>query len=118
MSGRGMILDEHPDWKSRPVRAIGYWRSQWQPDLPNPLDFVDRDWSPAERDRVIDHLDGGQEFAAWRGISNCRFCNRMNGSRCLTDGIFVWPEGFSHYLREHGVRPDEEFVRWVLERGK
>jgi len=48
----------------------------------------------------------------------CRLCSKCLGARDRIDGTYVWPEGFEHYLREHGVRPPEEFVRHVLSRCK
>ena len=37
-----------------------------------------------------------------------------NGSREFTDGTWLWPEGFSHYVENHQVRPPAEFVAWAL----
>ncbi|WP_437782765.1 hypothetical protein [Sorangium sp. So ce1097] len=36
------------------------------------------------------------------------------GTICLSDGTFVWPEGFAHYVKVHAVRPPKDFVRHVL----
>jgi hypothetical protein len=36
------------------------------------------------------------------------------GSCDFTDGVWVWPEGLSHYLRIHSVRLPEEFIRHAL----
>jgi len=32
------------------------------------------------------------------------------GTRCLTDGRWVWPEGLAHYIEVHHVRLPEEYV--------
>lgn len=41
------------------------------------------------------------------GHSTCRICGVPNGSAELTNGVYVWPEGLGHYVREHSVRlPD------------
>lgn len=37
------------------------------------------------------------------------------GTTCSSDGTFVWPEGFAHYLEEHAVRPPQEFVQHALD---
>jgi hypothetical protein len=37
------------------------------------------------------------------------------GSTCRSDGTFVWPEGFAHYLEEHAVRPPQEFIQHALD---
>lgn len=84
--------------------------------LPNPQDYVDPSWDRHERDDVIWHLRGGRVLAQWRGWSTCRICGCSNGSACLTDGHFVWPAGFSHYLEAHAVRPPEAFVRHCIDK--
>ena len=35
------------------------------------------------------------------------------GSRCLTDGEWVWPEGLEHYIEVHSVLLPEDFARMV-----
>lgn len=123
-----MTLERHPD-AQRPedmkLRALGYWASPKmanvtafgldysQSHLPLAQDFVDTSWNKNERAQVARYLERGHEKFAWRGWSNCRFCQKHNGSRCLTDDVYVWPEGFSHYLKEHGVKPDDEFIQHV-----
>lgn len=113
-----MILTHHPDRPDGPECAIGYWRVGrvygHEPEIPyDPQDFVDPDWDPTERDLVIKYLERGVEKHQWRGSSTCRCCGRRNGSRCFTDGTYVWPEGLAHYLREHNVRPPAVFVDHV-----
>lgn len=104
----------------RPVRAVGYWRSTLGPGkglvdrFPHPADLVTPGWLSDERDRIISYLRAGRTFAEWRGFSYCRFgCgaeSRALGSRCLTDGEWVWPEGLAHYVESHEVRLPQEFV--------
>jgi hypothetical protein len=49
-----------------------------------------------------------------RNIARNKFEAQLMGTSCLTDGTFIWPEGFAHYLEAHAVRPPVEFVRHVL----
>ena len=42
------------------------------------------------------------------------FAREVMGSHDMTDGTFIWPEGFAHYLEVHAVRPPAEFVNHVL----
>lgn len=37
--------------------------------------------------------------------------NIAMGCCTLTDGVYVWPEGFAHYVESHHVRPPAAFVR-------
>ncbi len=104
----------------RVLRAVGYWRSEssgqdgetWRVD---PRVLVDPDWRAEDRERIAAYLEAGWTFVQWRGLSHCRFaCGveiRDMGSRCLTDGEWVWPEGLSHYVVRHLVRLPDEFVR-------
>ena len=136
-----MILSQHPDkacfdYMERRItpKAIGYWRATSKnytsilqfnkthcahlkiPDmrLPDPYNFVDLTWNKTERDKVIIYLNCGITVAHWCGWSDCRFCDCMNGSTCLSDGVYVWPEGFEHYLEKHNVKPDQQFIDHVL----
>jgi hypothetical protein len=75
--------------------------------LPDPRDFVDESWDERERDLVARYLEQGFSPWAFFGWSNCRICGKANGSAELTDGVYLWPEGLAHYVREHSVRlPD------------
>ena len=35
------------------------------------------------------------------------------GCATLTDGVWAWPEGLTHYIDAHGVRPPAAFVEHV-----
>jgi hypothetical protein len=39
------------------------------------------------------------------------------GCRCLTDGIWVWPEGLAHYVDFHDVYLPEEFISTMRQHG-
>jgi hypothetical protein len=42
------------------------------------------------------------------------------GTKCLTDGVFIWPEKIEHYLEEHDILLPHDFVvhmsenRWTI----
>ena len=47
------------------------------------------------------------------------FCiTKEMGCSALTDGVYVWPEGFAHYIRRHGVKPSDQFINHILEKVK
>jgi hypothetical protein len=104
---------------------VGYWRATKKssdgkrvivnfPDCPDVHDFIDPSWDINERQMVIDYIKKGKIKHSWMGSSTCRICGkRGNGSSCLTDGTWVWPEGLSHYLEEHNVKPPREFINRV-----
>lgn len=97
----------------RELVAIGYWRGEGRPNLPNATDFVDASWDEDERFEVIAHLEHAMIVRKQMGCSRCRFCGALNGSLELSDGTYVWPEGLAHYLREHDLRLPQMFVDHV-----
>ncbi len=123
-----MILKEHPDVMPRhkehyesalcdEPKFIGYWYRHEGQEMPNPADFVDENWDPQEKVAVLAYLEKGKTLMSWRGFSWCRFkCSEppVPGTRCKTDGEWVWPEGFAHYIELHDVKPPQEFINKCL----
>lgn len=113
-----MVLDQHPGYRDPSwvgKRFIGYWRSEYEPHLPDPKDYIDSSWDSEERSTVAALLRVATTFAQWRGYSDCRICKCLNGTSCRTlDGTWVFPQGFSHYIEVHGVRPPRVFIDHVL----
>ncbi len=100
-------------------KPIGYWarskESATEEGLPWPGDWIDVSWSPVQRAAVVRYLQNrGDEGATYRGFSRCRLCGITNGSSERFDDVYVWPEGFAHYVEVHGVRPPKEFFDHVL----
>ena len=96
--------------------GIGYWISCYELDLPDPKYFVDENWNLDERNLVIQHLrDNSVPLLSWMGFSWCRFrCGETNmGSSDLTDGQYIYPEKFVHYISEHFVKPPELFINHI-----
>jgi hypothetical protein len=98
------------------VRLIGYWRSDTDDGWPDPRDLIDETWDARERDLVASYLSQG--FVPWTaaGIARCCLCGNPNGSAELTDGVFLWPEGLAHYVRDHSVRLPAEVISHITQR--
>src|SRR5215831_5911146 len=112
------------------LKAIGFWiRDLGDESYPAPQELVGA--LPAERRLSLTHyLESGATFEQYLGYAWCRFmCGGSTqsvsdsmdtrlGSRELTDGTWVWPEGLAHYVREHGIVLPEEFIKhatsWTL----
>lgn len=96
------------------LKAIGFWRGGGTPRRwPRPQWLVDHRWDDTERTGVLAYLNWGVRVAGWCGYSVCRCCRLSGpamGSAERTDGEWLWPEGFGHYVEQHGVRPPDEFV--------
>ena len=82
-------------------------------ELPAPQELVGLDPRLAS---VADYLDHGVIHERYRGMSWCRFaCGEWHMGSCdLTDGVWLWPQGLSHYLRTHSVLLPEAFIDHAL----
>jgi len=101
---------------------VGFWKDTRYPDfpsnLPDPRELADPAWyGDGWAERIAGWLDRGQVVEKWLGDSYCRFgCEKAAmGSKDLSDGIYLWPEGLSHYVRVHGVVLPRKFIRHILE---
>ncbi len=98
------------------LRRLGYWSTGPDSDLPDPAGRVDESWDEYEREVVGAYLAHGTLARPYLGPSRCRICGQDNGSTELTDGVYLWPEGLAHYVREHAVRLPVEFVSHAVAR--
>ena len=103
--------------------AIGFWFSKWEPHFPHPQTLVG-EAGEKEKQMVANYLDAGLTFISYLGFSGCRFdCGAPEsemGTSDYTDGVWVWPEGLSHYIRNHDIILPIEFIEhaeknnWVI----
>jgi hypothetical protein len=102
--------------KNENLIQIGFWYSDVDSikDFPKVETAMGWSWDPVERARVAEYLKFGKKHEQWRGSSACRVCGLDNGSQDLTDGFYVWPQGYAHYVLEHGVKPPQDFIDLVL----
>ena len=105
-----------PRVKTDHLIPIGYWSGGYPDDqsLPDPSTQVDGTWDEEERIAVVKYLQAAPSVASYRGTSPCRMCGIRNGSQERSDGTYIWPSGFAHYLFQHMVRPDTAFIAHVL----
>lgn len=93
------------------LTAVGYWiRSLNDDSLFPPQEFVRTSLGTG----VVSYLRSGETYEQYRGLSWCRFqcgiASSEMGSRDLTDGTWVWPEGLAHYVESHSVNLPPRFV--------
>ena len=89
---------------------IGFWKSGSEPSWPSPASFVDPSWDANERELVEGYLRDGMVVRTWMGPSFCRVCGQAVGTKDLSDGVYLWPEGLAHYVAVHSVRLPSSFV--------
>ena len=100
-----------------PVTLIGYWDGAEAPGWPSVTGFVDERWDQTERNLVASYLEQGHIPWVQAGLSPCRICGKANGSAERTDGVYLWPGGLAHYVREHDVRPPVSVIRHIVSAG-
>lgn len=112
-------------WKGLPMPdliAVGYWQSDDSDErFPGPRTLVSKTYSLSVRKAICRYLDSGARFMDSLGYSFCRFqCGVPDselGSSDLSDGYWVWPQGLSHYVREHHIVLPEEFTQFMANAG-
>lgn len=98
------------------LEVLGHWfRPEAPSTLPRPQQLVGT-WNAQQRAAVLHHLRAGKVLVTFPEPSFCRFAcgETAMGTRDLTDGRFVWPEGLPHYVERHDVVLPEHFVAHVL----
>lgn len=97
--------------------VIGYWgKDKYDLEWPWPQYYVDENQTDNMINMVAEYLDRGAVVEYYMGCSRCRICRERVGSRELSDGKYVWPEGLSHYVREHKVKLPDEFIQHIIDR--
>ncbi len=107
-----------------PLREVGFWVDFRSPlsallnPRPDPRKLVVPGWLRKRKEDFAKYLDQGERVEQYMGFSYCRFnCGAQGtamGTADLSDGAWVWPEGLSHYIREHDVVLPPEFVSHVF----
>lgn len=124
-----------PAFDPRDARACTFPPAADVEGLLWPGDLLDLTWSAEERALVLAYtkqtLPGSK--MGWMGYSWCRLCEETApppdpkrtrlapwetlGTSDFGDGVFVWPEGYSHYIEVHGLKPPQEFIDHILRQG-
>jgi hypothetical protein len=98
------------------LEILGHWfRADAPSSLPLPQRLVSG-LGADERAAVLAYLRGGTAIVTYPEASFCRFAcgETAMGTRDLTDGRWVWPEGLAHYVERHDVRLPPPFVAHAL----
>ncbi len=77
-------------------------------------DCTDPTWKqdhPDEYAVVLAYLSNPERTEQYRGSSRCRVCGHWpNGSQDWFKGSFRYPQGYVHYIVEHGVKPPQAVI--------
>lgn len=94
---------------------IGYWNGTSDEGYIWPQEIVSEK-KISYKKKIISYLQKGFPVLHWMGYSGCRICCETLGSKCLSDGFWIWPEKLEHYVDKHNIRLPEEFVRHMIKR--
>jgi hypothetical protein len=91
------------------LRRIGYWKAEFRDGYPAPQWIADQA-EASDSQRVAAYLESGWAASWSPGLSWCRFGCGYCGASELSDGVWLWPDGLVHYVREHHVALPAEFI--------
>lgn len=112
MSTRNCIDEQGP--KKPKIIKVGYWWSKLEPHLPMP-EPQEHPWEGKTSFLAgLKKIEGRSQKRAMKGWSTCRLCGKKNGSGTYEKGRYEWPDGLSHYVDAHNVKPRQSFVDWVM----
>jgi hypothetical protein len=91
----------------------GFWYSKDEPHYPHPKPR-DKPWKGrAEFLKNLDKVESKAHSVSFKGSSLCRCCGQRNGSSTFTTKRWEWPEGLRHYVKDHNVKPSEDFLAYI-----
>lgn len=108
------LLDLGFHWPN-PLRQEGFWcEKEEENDLFKEYPYPEENTiDPQEIANFLSKLEKIEKKAAtfsYMGFSKCRCCGKINGTKTYYTDLFAWPEGYKHYIKEHGVQPTAAFV--------
>ena len=107
------------NYNSWPYKVLGKWREMgtfWAP-YPSVYDFIDPNWNPPYRDRIINYLRTAKVISVTSKLqSPCVIDDDdINITLChCTDGVWEWYDDLAHYVEVHSVRLPDAFVEHML----
>ena len=100
---------------TKPLVLIGYWKEdgeefQW----PDPARRIKKIEDPSLKARIVAYLRAGVRIHEDLGFSYCRLPggppDEQMGNCDMTDGTWLWPEGFHVYVDRFDVEVPAEFL--------
>ncbi len=108
------LLDIGFSWPD-PLRQEGFWCDNVYKDnlfkeFPYPKENQIEQNEIAEFISKLAKVESKAQKFSYLGYSECRICGKQNGNKTYYSDLFAWPEGYRHYIKEHGVKPSAAFV--------
>jgi hypothetical protein len=124
MQKTNVVPPDYNDSKYDNVTFVGFWAKTQDHNVTG-LPFPKSDAKGEIDKQFLENLKYTEKFslvADYMGMSQCRVCGCMNGcSEYKSEHVnnsnntitYLWPEGYKHYITEHNVAPDPQFVKFI-----
>ncbi|MEK6833229.1 MAG: hypothetical protein AABY32_04225 [Nanoarchaeota archaeon] len=98
------------------LNRVGYWNGYYEKNNKYiwPQEIISKN-KIENKDKIVQYLSKGSDAICWRGFAGCRICDTLLGTRCLSDGTWIWPQRLEHYIIEHNIVLPEEFINYMEE---
>jgi acyl-CoA synthetase (AMP-forming)/AMP-acid ligase II len=90
------------------ARFIGFWKNRVEK-------YINTLWFESDEYKAcLKYLQTGRTSKRYKGYAKCRLCGTRLGTTDMitSDGKWIFPEKYEHYLIEHKVKPNKaQFIR-------
>jgi hypothetical protein len=100
------------------LTSVGFWCEHSGDKLPSVLSASVQPIAPPELEQIEGYLADSPICVSSPGIAFSAFDKTtVAGTNSIrTDGIWVWPDTFSYYVRQHGVALPADFLKHIRDR--
>lgn len=97
---------------------VGFWRASLYSNepLPFPTEMCVDSWQGQQKDLVVSYIKDTPISDSYFGYSKCRICDEQLGASDKSDGVFIFPEKYEHYLIKHNIKPPQEFINHIFKK--
>jgi hypothetical protein len=101
------------------LKLEGFWAHTPEEENPFPFPVIYKGvWNDKSTFlKFLSQVEAKAMKRTCKGFSRCRLCGIPNGSITFNYNGWKWPNGFKHYIREHNVLPNAEFVEMIYSKG-
>ena len=94
--------------KKNNIYHIGFWKTKVEK-------YIDPEWFGSNEYRAcLKYLQTGRIKRRYKGFAKCQLCGIRLGTKDMitSDGKWIFPEEYDHYLIKHKVKPDRaQFIK-------
>lgn len=103
------------------IKIIGFWKDYTTLQSDGVLEDEECTiYDEVEKEKILSYLKSGTMIMASPGLLNCLKCNSKGiaGSfSIITDGEWVWPEYYIHYIDIHNIQINPAFITKMKNNG-